>query len=79
MALNSYLTLRAPIEIDYSATTSAGFSMSKATSKVKVGSKDWILIRGLFIKAGMSPSYDHYPEGYLDGVCSFPHETTIQP
>ena len=53
MAGNSYLTLRAPIEIDYSATTSAGFSMSKATSKVKVGSKDWILIRGLFTKAGV--------------------------
>ena len=38
MALNSYLTLRAPIEIDYSATTSAGFSMSKGTSKFKVAS-----------------------------------------
>ena len=44
MAGNSYLTLRAPIEIDYSATTSAGFSMSKATSKVKVART---LIRGM--------------------------------
>ncbi len=36
MALNVYLTLRAPIEIDYSATTSAGFSASSATRYLKI-------------------------------------------